>query len=67
MKRPQGGGRRRAGGRETLAAIAFVATSGCTWRQLPPVFGPRRQTLYRRVPPVEPGPGLGPAPPRDPR
>ncbi|MET9462859.1 transposase, partial [Streptomyces canus] len=35
--RPQGGGRRRAGDRETLAAIIFVATSGCTWRQLPPV------------------------------
>ncbi|GAA3081225.1 hypothetical protein GCM10020000_78910 [Streptomyces olivoverticillatus] len=36
--RPQGGGRRRAGDRECLAAIIFVATSGCTWRQLPPVF-----------------------------
>jgi hypothetical protein len=30
MKRPQGGGRRRAGDRETLAAIIFVAISGCT-------------------------------------
>ncbi len=28
--RPQGGGRRRAGDRECLAAIIFVATSGCT-------------------------------------
>lgn len=46
--RPQGGGRRRAGDREALAAIVFVATSGCTWRQLPPVFGPRWQTVYRR-------------------
>ncbi|MFF9984632.1 IS5 family transposase [Streptomyces erythrochromogenes] len=46
--RPQGGGRRRAGDRETLAAIIFVATSGCTWRQLPPVFGPSWQTVYRR-------------------
>ncbi|MFB7445467.1 IS5 family transposase [Streptomyces mirabilis] len=46
--RPQGGGRRRAGDRETLAAIVFVATSGCTWRQLPPVFGPCWQTVYRR-------------------
>lgn len=27
--RPQGGGRRRAGDREALAAIIFVATSGC--------------------------------------
>jgi transposase len=38
--RPQGGGRRRAGDRECLAAIVLVARSGCTWRQLPPVFGP---------------------------
>ncbi|NHI08821.1 transposase DDE domain protein [Streptomyces sp. KO7888] len=34
MIRPQGGGRRRAGDREALAAIIFVATSGCTWRQV---------------------------------
>ncbi|MBJ6612411.1 IS5 family transposase [Streptomyces sp. I4(2020)] len=46
--RPQGGGRRRAGDREALAAIVFVATSGRTWRQLPPVFGPSWQTVYRR-------------------
>ncbi|MGI5143504.1 transposase [Streptomyces sp. CA-106110] len=37
-------GRRRAGDRETLAAILFVATSGYTWRQLPPV-GPCWQTV----------------------
>ena len=48
VKRSQGGGRRRAGDREALAAIIFVATSGCTWRQLPPVFGPCWQTVYRR-------------------
>ncbi len=36
------------GDRETLAAIIFVATSGCTWRQLPPVFGPAWPTVYRR-------------------
>ncbi|MEW1773467.1 IS5 family transposase [Streptomyces sp. NPDC086777] len=48
VKRPQGGGRRRAGDRETLAAIIFVATTGCTWRQLPPVFGPAWPTVYRR-------------------
>lgn len=36
--RPQGGGRRRADDRLILAAIVFVATTGCTWRQLPPVF-----------------------------
>ncbi|MGY1583928.1 transposase [Streptomyces sp. MN13] len=39
--RPQGGGRRRHGDREVLAAIVFVATSGCTWQQLPAAsFGP---------------------------
>ncbi|MCP9994692.1 IS5 family transposase [Streptomyces werraensis] len=48
VKRPQGGGRRRAGDREALAAIIFVATSGCTWRQLPPVFGPAWPMVYRR-------------------
>ncbi|NEB41120.1 transposase [Streptomyces sp. SID14515] len=48
VKRPQGGGRRRAGDRECLAAIIFVATSGCTWRQLPPTFGPAWPTVYRR-------------------
>jgi transposase len=31
-----------------LAAIIFVATSGCTWRQLPPVFGASWQTVHRR-------------------
>ncbi|WP_333774502.1 transposase [Streptomyces sp. IBSBF 3136] len=46
--RPQGGGKRRADDREVLAAIISVATSGCTWRQLPLVFGPCRQTVYRR-------------------
>lgn len=42
--RPQGGGRRRYGDREVLAAI----TTGCTWRQLPPVFGPSGPTAHRR-------------------
>ncbi|MGW7367157.1 IS5 family transposase [Streptomyces sp. NPDC054841] len=46
--RPQGGGRRRADDRAVLAAILFVATSGCTWRQLPPVFGASWQTVHRR-------------------
>ncbi|MEU6800904.1 transposase [Streptomyces neyagawaensis] len=36
--RPQGGGRRRYGDREVVAAIIFVATTGRTWRQLPPVI-----------------------------
>ncbi|MFE6456622.1 IS5 family transposase [Streptomyces cinereoruber] len=48
VTRPQGGGRRRTGDREALAALIFVATSGCTWRQLPPVFGPAWPTVYRR-------------------
>ncbi|MFI1796321.1 transposase [Streptomyces sp. NPDC020379] len=48
VNRPQGGGRRRAGDRETPAAIVFVATSGCTWRQSPPVFGPAWPTVHRR-------------------
>ncbi|WP_199821293.1 IS5 family transposase [Streptomyces sp. NRRL B-3229] len=46
--RAQGGGRRRYGDREVLAAILFVATTGCTWRQLPPVFGPSGPTAHRR-------------------
>ncbi len=46
--RPQGGGRPRYGDREVLAAIVFVATTGCTWRQLPPVFGASWQTVHRR-------------------
>ncbi len=48
VMRPQGGGRRRAVDRDALAAIIFVATSGCTWRQLPPVFGSAWPTVYRR-------------------
>ncbi|WP_434091183.1 IS5 family transposase [Streptomyces flaveus] len=46
--RPQGGGRRRYGDREVLAAIVFVATPGCTWKQLPPPFGPSGPTAHRR-------------------
>ncbi|WP_374547989.1 IS5 family transposase [Streptomyces sp. DH7] len=46
--RPQGGGRRRYGDRQVLAAIVFVATTGCTWRQLPPDFGPSGPTAHRR-------------------
>ncbi|MEW2810920.1 transposase [Streptomyces massasporeus] len=40
-----------AGGELTtvvLAAIIYVATTGCTWRQLPPVFGASWQTVHRR-------------------
>jgi transposase len=47
--RPQGGRRRRHGDREVLAAIVFVATSGCTWQQLPSAsFGPSGATAHRR-------------------
>ncbi|WP_405966034.1 IS5 family transposase [Streptomyces sp. NBC_00723] len=46
--RPQGGGRRRYGDRQVLAAILFVATTGCTWQQLPPGFGPSGPTAHRR-------------------
>ncbi|MFF2478729.1 IS5 family transposase [Streptomyces sp. NPDC058066] len=46
--RPQECGRRRHGDREVLAAIVFVATTGCTWSQVPPVFGPSGATAHRR-------------------
>lgn len=46
--RPQGGGRRRYGDRRVWAAIVFVATTGCTWRQLPSGFGPSGATAHRR-------------------
>ncbi|MFF0479349.1 transposase [Streptomyces sp. NPDC004284] len=47
--RPQGGGRRRHGDWEVLAAIVFVATSGCTRQQLPSAsFEPSGATAHRR-------------------
>lgn len=46
-ERSQGGGPRRRGDREVLAAIIFVATSGCTWNQLPPGFGLSGVTVFR--------------------
>ncbi len=46
--RPQGGGRRRHGDHEVLAAIVFVATSACTWQQFPSSFGPSGATAHRR-------------------
>ncbi|MEU6721001.1 IS5 family transposase [Nonomuraea sp. NPDC046802] len=46
--RSQGGGRRRVDDRTVLAAIVYVATTGCAWRQLPPVFGASWQTVHRR-------------------
>ncbi|MEU7688615.1 transposase, partial [Streptomyces spectabilis] len=47
-QRPQGGGHRRRGDREVLAAIIFVATSGCTWNQLPPGLEANRNTPETR-------------------
>ena len=46
--RPQGGGRRRVEDRAVLAGIVFVATTGCSWRQLPPCFVASWQTVHRR-------------------
>ncbi|MGW6793836.1 transposase [Streptomyces chartreusis] len=46
--RPQGGGRRRAGDREVLAAIVLVAVSQSAWRHVPPVFGVSWSTTCRR-------------------
>ncbi|WP_419156092.1 IS5 family transposase [Streptomyces canus] len=46
--RVQGGGRPRCDDRAVLAEIIFVATSGCTWRQLPSVFGASWHTVHRR-------------------
>ncbi|GAB1340665.1 hypothetical protein ACE1SV_72550 [Streptomyces sp. E-15] len=46
--RPQGGGRRRYGDREVLAAIVFVALADCSWNQLPPGFGLSGVTAFRR-------------------
>ena len=31
-----------------LAGIVFVATTGCSWRQLPPCFVASWQTVHRR-------------------
>ncbi|GAB3207064.1 hypothetical protein GCM10027294_12180 [Marinactinospora endophytica] len=61
--RPQGGGRRRHGDRQVLAAIIFVATSGCTRAQLPPVFGPSGATAHRRFTEWTRSRHLGQAPP----
>ncbi len=33
-----------------LAAVVYVATTGCAWRQVPPVFGASCQTVHRRFP-----------------
>ena len=46
--RPQGGGRSRADNRAVFSAIAFVLSSNCPWRALPPVFGVTPPTVHRR-------------------
>jgi transposase len=47
-KRHQGGGRRRADDRATLAAILYVLQTGCSWRALPASFGVSRSATHRR-------------------
>lgn len=59
-KRPQVGGHRRRGDQGELAAIIFVATSGCTWNQLPPRFGLSGVTAFPRFT-EGPRPGCGPS------
>ena len=47
-KRKQGGGIARADDRIVLAAVVFVLSTGCSWRQLPNCFGVSHQTAHRR-------------------
>lgn len=46
--RPQGGGTRQRDARRVFAAVVFVLTTGCAWRQLPPVVGVSPATAQRR-------------------
>ena len=46
--RPQGGGTAALDDRAVFTAIAYVLTSGCAWRDLPPSFGVSFQTAHRR-------------------
>ncbi|GAA3028172.1 transposase [Actinokineospora globicatena] len=48
VSRPQGGGTPRAQNEASFAAIAYVLTSGCAWREVPKVFGVSWQTAHRR-------------------
>ena len=45
---PQGGGTAPLPDRQVFTAIAYVLTSGCAWRDLPPSFGVPFQTAHRR-------------------
>ncbi|MGP3966823.1 substrate-binding domain-containing protein [Streptomyces sp. 6N223] len=48
--RPQGGGRRRAPDRSVLAALLYLASTGGSWRTLPPaMFGVSGATVQRRL------------------
>ncbi|WP_181727537.1 transposase [Streptomyces sp. PT12] len=46
--RPQGGGTAPCDERAVFAAVVYVLTSGCAWRQLPRVFGVSPATAHRR-------------------
>lgn len=46
--RPQGGGTAPVDDRAVFTAIVFVLTSGCAWRDLPPMFGVTVPTAHRR-------------------
>jgi transposase len=46
--RPQGGGSAPLPARAVFTAIVYVLTSGCAWRDLPPLFGVPFQTAHRR-------------------
>jgi transposase len=46
--RPQGGGTAPLPARAVFTAIVLVLTSGCSWRDLPPLFGVPFQTAHRR-------------------
>jgi hypothetical protein len=62
----QGWGRRRCDDRAVLAAIVFIATSGCAWRPLPLVFGASWQAVHRRFTDWSAGPVWAKAAPRGP-
>lgn len=48
VPRPQGGGTAPVDDRAVFTAIVYVLTSGCAWRELPPMFGVTVPTAHRR-------------------
>ncbi len=46
--RSHGGGMTPINDRAVFAAVAYVVTTGCAWRHLPPVFGVSKATAHRR-------------------